>query len=52
MVRALARDPRQLDDIDRLVRDLGRTAEGRALLPDDWDTIWEPIRAAREELRS
>ena len=52
MVRALARDPRQLDDIDRLVRDLRRTEEGLALLPDDWDTIWEPIRAAREELRS
>ena len=52
MVRALARDPRQLDDIDRLVRDLARTEEGRALLPDDWDTIWEPIWAAREELRS
>jgi hypothetical protein len=49
MVRALARDPSKLDDIDRLVRDLQRTDEGRQLLPDEWDAIWEPIWAVRGE---
>ena len=47
MVRALAHDPGQLDDIARLVDDLRRSEEGRALLPADWDEVWEPIWATR-----
>jgi hypothetical protein len=45
MVRALAHDPRKLDDIARLVRDLERADAGRALLPEDWSAIWRPIAA-------
>lgn len=47
MVRALAKDPARLDEIDRLVSDLQRTRDGRELLPSDWAAIWEPIRQVR-----
>jgi hypothetical protein len=47
MVRALAHHPRTLDDIARLVRDLERTDAGKALLPEDWSAIWQPISAVR-----
>jgi hypothetical protein len=47
MVRALAHDPTKLDEIDRLIRDLVRTDGGRELLPEDWETVWDPIWAAR-----
>lgn len=50
MVRALAGDSSRLDDIHRLVTDLEKTDEGRALLPDGWDTIWQPIWAVREQV--
>ena len=40
--------PRQLDDIARLVRDLERSDEGKALLPEDWAAIWEPISGSAE----
>lgn len=49
MVRALAHEPARLDDIARLVDDLSRTEEGRALLPEGWAAVWEPIWAARRE---
>ena len=49
MVRALAHDPRKLDDIARLVRDLERTEAGRALLPDDWySDLGADLRRSRE----
>lgn len=52
MLRALERDPERLDDVHRLVSDLQRTPEGRQLLPEGLDSIWEPIALARERLRS
>jgi hypothetical protein len=45
MVRALDREPARLEHIARLVDDLRATPETRQLLPDDFDAIWEPIRA-------
>lgn len=50
LIRALHRNPGQLDQIARLVDDLERTPEGRELLPDGFDTVWQPIWAARREL--
>ena len=50
LIRALHRNPGQLDQIARLVDDLERTPEGRELLPDGFDTVWRPIWAARREL--
>jgi hypothetical protein len=50
MVRALARDPDSLAPVERLIEDLNRTEEGRALLPEGLEEIWGPVRAARLEL--
>ncbi len=50
LVRALDRNPARLDEISRLVVELGRTAAGRELLPEGFLTVWEPIWATRLEL--
>jgi hypothetical protein len=52
MVRALARDPERLDHVHRLISSLSATDEGRALLPDGIEAVWEPIWAARERGRA
>lgn len=44
LLRALDRTPDKLDDIARIVDDLRRTPNGAALLPAQFDEIWEPIR--------
>jgi hypothetical protein len=51
MVRALATNPSRLDDIAGLVGELARTPEGIAALPDGWSDIWDPIWAARQDLK-
>jgi hypothetical protein len=48
LVRALSRSPDKLNAVDRLVLDLERTAEGRALLPEDFLEVWEAFRSVRE----
>ena len=50
LVRALARGPEALAPVERLVADLGRTEEGRALLPDGFEQLWAAVAAARQEL--
>jgi hypothetical protein len=50
LVRTLDRDAGRLDQIARLVDDLRHTAEGAALLPDGFDSVWAPIWAARQGL--
>jgi len=50
LVKALNRDPRKLDQVARLVDDLKKTPEGKELLPDGFDSIWEPIWSARQRL--
>jgi hypothetical protein len=52
MLKALAHDPTRLDQIARLVEDLGKTPEGKALLPEGFDSIWQPIWSARQRLQS
>ena len=51
MARALARDPQRLDHAASLIESLRRTSGGQELLPSGFDDVWEPIWAAREELR-
>lgn len=51
MVRALARDPNKIDEIGSIMNELAKTADGRAILPEGWQEIWEPIRNAREAIR-
>ncbi|MYC85406.1 MAG: hypothetical protein F4X18_07790 [Acidimicrobiia bacterium] len=52
LLRTLSRNPRQIDDVARLISDLERTPEGKELLPKGLSEIWEPVWAAREALRS
>jgi len=52
LLRALARDPRRLDPVARLVDDLRRSPEGAALLPEGLEAIWSPILAVRRERRA
>ena len=47
LLSTLERQPNRLDQVARLVDDLRRTAEGRALLPERFDEIWEAIWEAR-----
>jgi hypothetical protein len=51
LLRSLSRDPERIEQAARLIRDLGKTPEGRDLLPEGLDEIWGPVWAAREELR-
>jgi hypothetical protein len=50
MVRALHRQPDRLVQVNRLVQDLKKLPESKALLPADFDVIWEPIWQAYREL--
>lgn len=51
LVRALHRGPEKLDQIARLVHDLKETPEGRELLPEGFEAIWEPIWSVRKGLK-
>jgi hypothetical protein len=50
LVRTAARDPFKLASVQRLVNALGRTAEGRALLPEGFADIWPVIWEASKPL--
>ena len=50
MVRALAVEPGRLDEINRLITDLGTTPDGQRLLPAGWQEVWEPIWEARQRV--
>lgn len=47
LMRTLARNPRRLDEIGRLVVELARTDEGKSLLPEGWLDVWAAVEAAR-----
>ncbi|MBI3969915.1 MAG: phospholipase D family protein [Chloroflexi bacterium] len=47
LLRALDRQPLKLDQVARLIEDLSSTEEGRQLLPDGWERVWQPIWTAR-----
>jgi hypothetical protein len=48
MVRAVARDPQRIDELNSLIQDLKGHLETRDLLPDGLDEIWGPIWEARK----
>ena len=48
LVRTLSRDPKRLEAVERVVRDLGSTPEGSALVPREFSDLWELIRTVRE----
>jgi hypothetical protein len=47
LLRALHGSPGKVDQVGRLIEDLGRTPEGQALLPPELNAIWGPIARAR-----
>jgi len=51
LVHALHGDPAKIDRVARLVDDLTSTDEGRNLLPDGFMDVWDPVWAARKEMR-
>ena len=52
LLQTLSHAPRRIDDAARLISDLERTPEGKNLLPEGLNEIWEPVWAAREALKS
>ena len=51
LLQSLSRNPERIDDVARLIADLGSTPEGKELLPQGLDEIFEPVFSAREALR-
>jgi hypothetical protein len=51
MVRALARSPERIDHLGRLITSLQATDEGRMLLPEGLDAVWDAIWEARAARR-
>ncbi len=49
LLRALAEDPARLAPVERLVRDLEETEEGRKLLPAELVSLWASIRTLMSE---
>lgn len=52
LIKALNRNPTQLDRIHSLVKDLRQFPEDETMLPDNFEEIWEPIYAVRQKLDS
>ena len=52
LVQALERGGGTLDPVERLVRDLSGSEEGRALLPSEFWNLWESILVAAKEVES
>lgn len=51
LLQCLSGNPARIDEIARLIADLGSTPEGKELLPDGLNEIWEPVFAAWESMR-
>jgi hypothetical protein len=50
VLAALASTPGAIDDIDRIVKRLGATEQGRRVLPDGWGEFWPSVVEARSRL--
>lgn len=50
MLQALSRDPTRIDQIARVIEELGATPEGRERLPEGLDDVWPAVLAAREAM--
>lgn len=50
LLRALARSPRRLDEVRRILEDLDSTPEGKKLIPPGLVDIWLPIWEVRQRL--
>ncbi len=52
VLTALATSPSTIDGIDRLVKQLTATEQGRKVLPEGWDDFWPSVVEARARLRT
>lgn len=52
LLRALAHDPNRLDEVHRLLQDLGDGDEGRRRIPHGLLEVWPAIWAARQGIRA
>lgn len=52
VVRALARSPESIDDLDRLVQRMLATEKGSAVLPPRFAEFWATVMASRSQLSS
>jgi hypothetical protein len=50
LLRTLERDPARLEEIERILRDLEATEEGRAKLPPELGAIWPAVWTAKVEV--
>lgn len=50
VIRALARSPESIDDLDRLVRRMLATESGAANLPEGFAAFWDVVTASRTQL--
>lgn len=50
VIRALARSPESIDDLDRLVRRMMATENGAANLPEGFASFWDVVTASRMKL--
>jgi hypothetical protein len=51
LMRALDQDPTRIEDVAHIIEDLRKSTEGRAMLPDGLDRIWEPILEAKRGMQ-
>ena len=51
LLRSLERSPDRLDNLETLLKELRRGADGEDLMPVGFDAIWEPIWRQRERRR-
>lgn len=52
LVRTLEREPERLDEVDRLVRELSASEDGKKLLPPDFERIWKPVWETHQARRT
>jgi hypothetical protein len=50
IMKALVKNPHQLEQLKRLIDDLKKTPEGQSLLPHGIEQIWEPIWTVYERI--
>jgi hypothetical protein len=49
LMKCVAADPSRLQQVATMIADLQNSEDGKALLPDDLELIWQPIWAIAEE---
>lgn len=50
LMKALARSPQKLNDVESLFTDLCRSEQTRCLLPEGFEAVWAPVWAAHQAL--